>query len=378
MAISNQTVIKKLESSEAYFADLLYKKIEAENYGLDYNCNKDCNSDDLYYLIDALRYRVDRELYDETTYNLYNCLLRLIPFDLYDSVVDPNYISIPGIIISDGSIVYNSFLDLTDTPDTYLSNGSSLVYVNPNEQELSFFSLKSKTLVSPTISPTWTLKKNDGTTPYNPPTSNSKNIIVDLGVIASINANYQYPSPSTTEALPTAVTGSFGTTLPAPNTPSTTLVQSNVISNTTYTVNLTKPKSGLIVVGGQVDFASGVDTTTDSISISFQGRSYLGYSTNTILSPSDILALANKAFATSKVRTISGVTAGVGQYTYIVYNTSFGTLNNIIMDGAAPVLGAFTQLANVTVVNDAGLSVPMIVYKSNATNAFTNNTLALS
>lgn len=239
--------------------------------------------------------------------------------------------------------------------------------------------LEAKTLVTPSLSNSWLLFQNNGTTPYILPNSSSKSITVDKGVIARLTSTYQYPNPSLTEGLPIGVTGSFASiALPDPATPSLPLILNSITSNTTVNVILNKPKTGLIVVNGQVQYPTGNDTTSDSSSITFASRSYLGYSSGTTLTPTQILALPNNVLTNSRARTISGVTAGVGVYTYIVYDASLGGLSNIVIDNADAILGAFTRLADVTVTSLGGISVVMAVYRSNSTQAFTNNTLALS
>lgn len=242
--------------------------------------------------------------------------------------------------------------------------------------------ISSEVLVSPVITSAWTIFQSDGTTPYSIlPTSSAKNIIVDIGAIANLSSTYQYPAASTGQADPTSVSGDYGTTLPAPATPSSpALVVNGIVANTTKQVTLIRPATGLVanLTTGQVTAATGNNTTGDSSSVAFEYRSYFGYSTSASLSPSDILSMTNKAFATSRSRSFSGVTAGVGYYTYYIYDNILGALVNIIQNGSLPVLGAFTLIATVVVTNDAGVSRSMYVYRTNATNAFTNVTLAFS
>ena len=105
---------------------------------------------------------------------------------------------------------------------------------------------------------------------------------------------------------------------------------------------------------------------------------FFGYSAETSLTSAQILALASQNLATSKVATYTGVTAGAGLYTYYVYRASYGDLNNVIMDNAAPILGAFTKLTDVSVTNQYGVVETYRVYRSNATQAFTGNELDFS
>jgi len=234
-----------------------------------------------------------------------------------------------------------------------------------------------------TITPAWTLYNADGSTPYSIlPTSSSKNIVVDKGVEGQISATYLYTTPTSGQVLPTSITGDFPTPDQGPDTPSLPLELSSIVATATYSVTL-----GVNVTGLKANLSTGVVgisttnmTTSDSISITFKGRSYFGYSASTSLSSSDIIALANKAFATSRARNFTGVTATTGMYAYYVYDASFGDLTNVILDGAESIYnpttgGAFVKLTDVTITNDAGISVLMRVYRSVDPQAFTNNTL---
>lgn len=295
---------------------------------------------------------------------------------------DPRYLQIP-----------------TGTTNQYIRGNGSLgnigqgLIVNGNDLTLD---LNATTLVSPTISTSWTLYRNDGTTPYVPPTSTSKTLIVDKGVRAFISSTYQYPAAGAGQSLPIAVTGNYGTTLPGPATPSSppftnggTAITSNTQTTNSYSVTLSKPKSGLVVSGSQVVFASGNDTTTDTTSISFQGRGVMTFNTATSLSAAQIEAVYNATidtgtntngakFQTTRARTFASVTASGGTYTYYLLDNALGQPTNVIQNGALPVFGAFQFLSNVTITNAAGISIPIIVMRSNATDAFTAASLAFS
>lgn len=66
-------------------------------------------------------------------------------------------------------------------------------------------------------------------------------------------------------------------------------------------------------------------------------------------------------------------------YTYIVYPSSFGNINNIILNGAAPVFTAFSKLANVNYTNSYGITTSYCVYKSTAPGAYSiGSTLTIS
>lgn len=116
-------------------------------------------------------------------------------------------------------------------------------------------------------------------------------------------------------------------------------------------------------------------TTSGVVTINFYHKNALGYSTGTTITISDLEAFSGSTLTNSRARTFTGVTATTGNYTYYVYAASAGDLSGIIQDGAAPVLGAFTKLTDLTGTNSNGATVTYRVYRSNAPAAFTNNSL---
>lgn len=245
--------------------------------------------------------------------------------------------------------------------------------------------LEPLSLVNPAINVAWTIKKADGVTDYSPATSSAKNITVDKGAKVQISSTFQYPAPNgTTTKGPATISGAFGSTDPGPATPSAAFTNggADITANTSYGVTLGSPKAGLIVSGSQVVKASGNDTASDAVSVTFLGKGAVVYSPLAVLTAGDIETLlgasGSTAFQSNKARTFAGVTAGAGNYTYYIYDAALGAITNAIQNGALPVFGALTQLANVTITNNAGASIAMIVFRSNAQNAFTGVTLAFS
>lgn len=291
-----------------------------------------------------------------------------------------------GLISNTDYVDFKSkFPGPTGTADQYVRGngtvGTPAQGLTTNEDHNLTLDLAAKTLVSPTISTTWTLYDNDGTTPYETPTSTDKNIIVDKGVVAYISSSFQYPIPFSTEAVPTSVFGDYGTAVPPPQTPSATFTNSGnpITTTTTYSETLVRAKSGLIVQGSQVVFASGNNTTSDSTSISFLGRGCMIFSSSSSLNAGAIEAVLNtNSFQSTRSRTFNTVTAGAGNYTYYVYDAALGSVTNVIQNDAQPVFGAFSFLTSVVITNAAGYSMSVIVMRSNATNAFTNAKLDFS
>ena len=136
--------------------------------------------------------------------------------------------------------------------------------------------------------------------------------------------------------------------------------------------------AGASTIGYRISIGDQYTSNNSSTyTINFRYASYYGYSTNTTLSSAQVVGLGNQALCTSKARTMT-LTAPSGNYTYVAYPESYGWLTNAIMDGAAPVLGAFSCCCDNSVVNYYGQTVDYIIYKSNATQAFTNNSVAFS
>lgn len=114
---------------------------------------------------------------------------------------------------------------------------------------------------------------------------------------------------------------------------------------------------------------------SDIITVELRYRNSLGYSNKTVLTLQDILSLSKFKLTDFKQVSYDGISAGQTEYTFYAYNSSEGDLNNIQLNDEAPVLGAFTKIADVSGVNSYGANVTYRVYKSNSTKAFTNDKL---
>lgn len=252
--------------------------------------------------------------------------------------------------------------------------------------------LASTTIVTPSIvavspDPIWTINKND-LSPYTiEPTSNSSALFTEIGCSVNMKSAYQYPAAGPGQGLPTSATSStYSTTLPGPATQSATATVNGITTNNTYSITLLKPKSGLVVVSNQVQFPTGNDSSSASISVTFRYRTYLFYSTSNSLATLDATTLSlaakplrtNNSISGSVAVTYNNVTASLTEYTYLVYPAVYSALASVIQDSTGQVIGAFTPLSNINVTTDSGQIVACRVYVSNATGAFTNNNLAFS
>lgn len=228
----------------------------------------------------------------------------------------------------------------------------------------------------------WNVTQNNGSayTLKNGQTNQTSALQVDRGCLVDFTGKFFYPAAGTGQSLPQNITGDFGTTDPGAGNFSATLTQNDIAVNTSFSVVLSKEAGGLIVVSGQVKFPDGVsDTTSANVSVTFRDSVYFGYSTSTSLTTTNQIKNLSVSRFGDKTETYNSVTAGAGEYTYFSYPASLGALSDVILDGASPILGAFQrQTPDVTITNDGGISVAYAVYRSNATAAFTNNTIQFS
>lgn len=239
--------------------------------------------------------------------------------------------------------------------------------------------LESKSLPPVIITSNYTIFCNDGVTPYNPSTANTNvgTITVEPGCKVLPNCVFKYLTPTSLQSLPTSTSGTMGTTLPPVNTDSSPYTNSGnfLTTNTTITQSIFKPKSGLEVVSSKVQFAVGNDSLTSSNNLQFLNKLHAGYSTLTTLNETQLKALTLSPFITGKGNILSAITTSTNEYFYYSYPMSFGDLTSVIMDGAAPILGAFTKLTSILINNGAQFPVYYNVYRTNSPGAFTNNNL---
>lgn len=119
-------------------------EVNKEFINLEYNSNSDIIGQlkeytrALYHLTEALQYRVNNDVLDETTLCLYKELERRLGTYIDDNTIDPNYLPPPGEIIVPIGTIANTFLLLTDTPDSYSGKQGYLVQVDYDSMGLQF------------------------------------------------------------------------------------------------------------------------------------------------------------------------------------------------------------------------------------------------
>jgi len=146
-----------------------------------------------------------------------------------------------------------------------------------------------------------------------------------------------------------------------------------------YTINRATTSGGVTftVTGKRSDNLTNISTST---SVSFLWRNYLAASstipTNITTAQTVVNAAVQSILDTDKAWTATCTSANntVGNFTYIIYPSSYGVLSGIIQNGALPVLTAFTDLGTFTITNSFGASIVVRIYKSNSDAAFANGT----
>lgn len=207
-------------------------------------------------------------------------------------------------------------------------------------------------IVSPTISSRWVINNpSDGSHKIDYLNS----VSVENGAIVTYSGHFVWTS-DVNKKDPTRCDGNYGSNLPLSGVASREKLESNIITNKTYTVNLYAPKSGLEVSGAKIVKASGYDTASASARISFYHRRYWGESADPSIEITDI---ANSELSNSKAKTVTFNCSG-GKYFYYAYPKALG-------DSSWNVGGlSFTGYikSEVTIINEYGKSIEYYVYRS--------------
>lgn len=210
----------------------------------------------------------------------------------------------------------------------------------------------SLALVSPVVTSRWTIRKQDGT---QVATKTDNAISLENGAKADYSGTFLYPAADAAHKAPASCDGAFGTTLPEPGTPSAALTKTGLTANTSLTVNLYAPKSGLEVSGGKVVKATGEDKTSATASVSFYHRRYWGVSAD---AAADITALTSE-LSNARAKTLTFDCSG-GRYFYYAYPKALGTAAWKV--GGLDFTG-YTRTEQ-TITNEYGLAVAYYVYRS--------------
>lgn len=241
-------------------------------------------------------------------------------------------------------------------------------YIDKKVAGMSFE--ENKELVAPTIKGTWTVFKSDGKTQVN--TSTDKQLNLENGFKATWTGTYSWVS-ATGKKDPTAVSGAWsvltasGVTSDAYSTPAA------LTKDTTISVTLSAPKTGLMTKGEDVVAAQGNDTKSDGVKVSFLHRRRWGLTAESNITAEVVNALSGTDLNNSRTAKLTGISATDTQYYVIAYPKAMGALTKIVQNGATPLLDGGFVRTEVTVINAAGVQIPYYVYRTEKPGALKNN-----
>jgi hypothetical protein len=184
-------------------------------------------------------------------------------------------------------------------------------------------------------------------------TESNKSIELERGAVVEFSGTYTY-SVGKNEKAPTSCSGNWGTSLIAPNAISDTVTNSYVESNKTFSVTFKAPKGGLEVKNNKVVKATGEDSVTKSISVTFKDRIFYGTSVNSDI---DITTLTTKLGGKSNELDFN---CSGGKYFYYAVPESLGELSWNV--GGLSFTGY--ELSTVEVTNAYGAVIKYNVYRS--------------
>ena len=230
-------------------------------------------------------------------------------------------------------------------------------------------------LVTPTIaSASWQVYKNDGTTVVGSPNT-AVNISVENGFKVKFTGTWKWAS-ATGKKNPTATSGSWGASLPASNTASSSYTSALLSTSTSISQNITAPQAGLVYKDGKIKSAdtSAVDTQTCSARVTFGNKLFYGVTTAGTPTAAMISALTGE-ITTSKTKQVNASATTASQMYVFAYPKSWGNLKAISKDGVDAVLTAFNK-TEVNYDNNSGAAaVAYNVYYTGAGALNANCTL---
>lgn len=224
----------------------------------------------------------------------------------------------------------------------------------------SNYSAIAKTLVAPTVViDSWNVVKANGTDKITVATS-SKSVTLEPGAKVTCTGHFVNPTltNTSTQASPTACSGDFGKVLPNVGAASSTVTLFNAYTSdtntsSTKTVTFSKSKSGLMVNDAkQVVKASGNDTASASVSVTFRHKVYYGVNTATTLTAANITSMSSD-FATSGAIGAKNFACTKNHYCYICIPSTYSTPT---INYGTTVVG-FVDAGTVDVVNSSGKTV---------------------
>lgn len=219
-------------------------------------------------------------------------------------------------------------------------------------------------LVSPVITASWQIYKNDGTTTVGSANTN-KNIVVETGYKVKFTGSYKWTATAGYKN-PTATSGNFGTTLSASGT-AVSYTSNTLSATTTISQTITAPKAGLVYANGIIKQADSTnkDSKSDSATVTFGYGIFYGVATVGTITDTLISGLT-KEITTGRTKQVNANKTESNQMYVFAYPAAWGDLKAISKDGVDAVLTAFTKT---TVNHDNGSGAAAVSYNVYYTGA---------
>lgn len=210
--------------------------------------------------------------------------------------------------------------------------------------------ISSLNLVSHQIAPTWTIKDTNGVIVE---TKNNASIDVENGAKVDFKGIWSYENSSENQTkVPTACSGHWGSILPKPGV-GAQLDASSITSTTSYSQTISAPKSGLEVKNNKVVKASGDDTSTKTVKVTFKPRIYYGATELAEISSLANLKTLLTDLSTTFEKTFTANCTG-GKYIYLAYPSSISGTPEFTVNGFGT---TEIEETNPTITNDYGADI---------------------
>ena len=228
-------------------------------------------------------------------------------------------------------------------------------------------------LVEPEITGTWEFYNNAFEPVTITPSPDKKSPVIENGYKAVFKGVYSWTSKQEMKNPTNIVKGSFWDTLTEDGVNSDLKSSQYFTEDSTISIKLEAPKTGLIVKGENIVRSTGMfDYKEDTRSVTFAHRLYYGVSTKgSGLTGEDIKSLETSELITkSPEKLIEGLSTKMNEYFIFAYPKELGELKSIYQDGVR-IIKAFNKV-ELEIINGSGVSVNYIIYVTNNPGAFTD------
>lgn len=254
----------------------------------------------------------------------------------------------------------------SDTQNTNTTNGSGGGY-NSYDSRYMFIDGSNYKGDSPLVQHSisnvqWKIKAQDDEVLE---ISSASTINVEYGAKVDYYGEWQYFNKTADTKLPTACEGSWGESLPVPES-ALTYNSYNIEEDASFKQTITAPQTGLIVKDNKVVIADQIDSSTVENSITFQHRIYFGVSSNEI---SELKELDGQELVKNINNKKIKFTPD-NEYIYIAWPIDLGEkIWNIGGLDIQPIQ------QNITIINDYGKEIEYIITRSENTLNSTINVI---